>query len=224
MLSKDLSLWWNLAQGTTRLPVLKHVLDGTVFWSCGERHDKQDGRERCMGIEEDLGSVPGVCVWEEPGRIGSRRSWERHGVMIYFCSGKTGLGGADVQHAKRLIPQSAYNQCRICPELDTHTSLTQEDLAALRFTRGENSLTLRGSGQPVGLSDGCIIEDSNGVLFSAYRLSLSAQRAKWPWLTLVQPHWVFQSGSTVREVPGSLFNSKMQHSWDIIHSNALTSQ
>lgn len=108
MLSKDLSLWWNLAQGTTRLPVLKHVLDGTVFWSCGERHDKQDGRERCMGIEEDLGSVPGVCVWEEPGRIGSRRSWERHGVMIYFCSGKTGLGGADVQHA-----QASYSSERL---------------------------------------------------------------------------------------------------------------
>lgn len=50
---------------------------------------------------------------------------------------------------------------------------------------GLNSLTLRGSGQPVGLSDCCIIEDPNGVLFSAYRLTLLTQRAKWPWLTHV---------------------------------------
>lgn len=40
---------------------------------------------------------------------------------------------------------------------------------------GENSLALRGSGQPVGLSDGCIIGDSNGVLFSAYKLTISTE-------------------------------------------------
>lgn len=122
-----------------RAPIAFHCYS-VWRWDCVFelwREASQTGCERMVqGMEEDLGSVPGVCVWEEPGRIGSRRSWERHGVMIYFCSGKMGPVGADDQHAKLLIAQKAYYQCRICPEPDTHTSLTQEDLAALRFTRG----------------------------------------------------------------------------------------
>lgn len=222
MLSKDLSLWWNLAQGTTRLPMLKRVLDGTVFLSCGERHDKQDGRERCMGIEEDLGSVPGVCVWEEPGRIGSRRSWERHGVMIYFCSGKTGLVGADAQHAKRLIPQNACNQWRICPELDTHTSLTQEDLAALRFTRGRIH-------SPFEVRDN-LLAWVTAALLRTLTVSYSVL------IDWVYQHrgpndhdWLSYSHTECFSLAALwekflVHYSNPKHSWDIIHSNALTSQ
>ncbi len=97
--------------------------------------------------------------------------------MIYFCSGKMGLVGADDQHAKPLIAPDAYYQCQICPELDTHTSLMQEDLATLRFTRWDATRG-RIHSRPVGLSDWCIIEDPNGVLFSAHRPTPSAQRTK----------------------------------------------
>lgn len=74
---------------------------GTLFL----RHDEQDGREECMGWR-------GFWIGPRSRRLRGARpywfqtlSWERHGVMIYFCSGKMGPVGADKQHAKPHIAQ-----------------------------------------------------------------------------------------------------------------------
>lgn len=109
--------------------------------------------------------------WEN----GPRGSW-RSACQASYCSGRL-LSMPDLSWAGHShIPNAGRPGT---PEVHTVGRDT-----------GENSLHL----QPVGLSDWCIIEDPNGVLFSAHRPTPSAQRTKWPWQTHAQPqHWVLQT-------------------------------
>lgn len=69
------------------------------------RHEGQDGREECRGWR-------GSWISPRSQRLRGARlywfqtlSWEKHGVMIYFCSGKMGPVGANKQHTKPHIAE-----------------------------------------------------------------------------------------------------------------------
>lgn len=69
----------------------------------------------------------------------------------------------------------------------SHIPITHEDLAALRFTQGWIH-------SPLEVQDN-LLAWVTAALLRALMVSYSAligwQRAKWPWLTHVKPHWVF---------------------------------